>query len=546
MTKKNLLGFLTQKSKELEKAEREYLEEEIRALKVQTDDLDKLLTLVNSNTKIDNLHNSLSLHLLGLSNYPEQLSHRYSISEMADIDMDFAPAERDKIKDWLKNKFGEENCVSIGTYGTLGVKGSVQEVSRVFGIKPSEYLKVSKLVSDDDKDLDVDEIKAKYPQVEEFLKDHPEVEETMIKLTGMKKNIGQHAGGFVVSSDNVFDNIPIVRANKGFVSGWQESGAIKELEALGWIKVDILGLSCVEQIKLCVEEVNRKYPSTIKGDPYLLPTDDPKVYDFMNTLELDNVFQMESKVFKEAISKVKPRSLQDISNISTLVRPGSANIDDYVKAKTIRREPKSLHHVYNHTRGLMIYQEQLMQVLMELGSFSIFEADKVRRLVRKIGKAKTSDENREAMLKECETYHQIYLTKAIAKITTEDKWETEEAMKYAEAQWDQLMKQANYAFNLPHCVYENELFTLANGKKKRAKNIKIGDKLIGISKNNLQEVVVSQIHNNGLQEVYEITTDKNVKIKFTLNHKFLTKEGLRTVKEIFENNLEILEKSDFE
>ncbi len=267
----------------------------------------------------------------------------------------------------------------------------------------------------------------------------------------MKKNIGQHAGGFIVSSDNAYENIPIVKANKGDVTGWQESGAVKELEALGWIKVDILGLACVEQIRLCIEEINRRNPGTIDFDPYLLSTEDPKVYDFINTLKLENIFQMESKTFKEAVKKIKPRSLQDISNISTLVRPGAAEVDDYVKMKNIkRREPKCLHSIYDHTRGLMIYQEQLMQILMVLGDFTIYDADKVRRLVRKIGKAKTTDENRKTMNDEAELYHTKYLKVGTAKIIEEDGWPEKEAKEYAEAQWAQLMLQAKYAFNMPH------------------------------------------------------------------------------------------------
>lgn len=438
-------------SESLSLKEQSYLKEEIKALTTQ-DEWKHIKELIDSGKKLEeNPNNILALHLLGLAPKPERLFHRYELADMADIDSDVSPDGRDKIKAWLKEKFGEKNCVSIGTYGTLGVKGSVQEVSRAYGIKPFEYIKVSKLVSDDDKDLDVDEIKEKYPQVEQFLKKHPEVEDVMIKLIGMKKNIGQHAGGFIVSSDNAYENIPVVKANKGDVTGWQETGAVKELEALGWVKVDILGLACVEQVRLCVEEINRKNPGAVNVDPYLLPVDDPKVYDFINTLELENVFQMESKIFKEAVRKIKPRSLQDISNISTLVRPGAAEVDDYVKAKNVkRREPKCLHHIYDHTRGLMIYQEQLMQVLMVLGDFTIFDADKVRRLVRKIGKSKTSDENREAMLKESETYHKKYLKIATQKIVEEDEWEEKEAEKYAEAQWKQLMLQAKYAFNMPH------------------------------------------------------------------------------------------------
>jgi DNA polymerase-3 subunit alpha len=506
----------------------------------------------------DNPNNVFALYLLGIAPKPEHLHHRYDLADMADIDLDFSPEGRDKIKEWLKGKFGEKNCVSIGTYGTLGVKGSVQEVSRAFSIKPFEYIKVSKLVSDDDKDLDVDEIKEKYPQVEQFLKKHPEVADTITKLTGMKKNIGQHAGGFIVSNENAYDGIPVVKANKGDVTGWQESGAIKELEALGWIKVDILGLTCVEQIRLCTEEVNRKYPGAIKGDPYLLPTDDPKVYDFINTLELENVFQMESKVFKEAVRKIKPRSLQDISNISTLVRPGAAEVDDYVKAKTKRREPQCLHHVYDHTRGLMIYQEQLMQVLMELGDFTIFDADKVRRLVRKIGKAKTSDENRDSMVKESEKYHKKYLKRATEKIAEEDGWPEKEAHDYAEAQWKQLMLQAKYAFNMPHsyayslmgyvqaylkCYYPVEFWTATLNTIDRGLE-KHGESSLGKYINSIQtagiNVVRPDINKSGIQFESE-----NGKIYFALSYlKDVSKGAAEVIKyRPYENWDDFLEKA---
>jgi DNA polymerase-3 subunit alpha len=544
MTKKELIKSLKKKSKELSEKEQLYLDEEIKAFTVQTDDVDKILEMLDNNIVSDtNANNILSLYLLGIAPYPEKLKHKYELADMLDIDLDFAPDGRDTIKQYLSETYGKENCVSIGTYGTLGVKGSVQEVSRVFNIPPSEYIKVSKAVSDDDKDLSVDEIKEKYSVVKKFLANHPEVENSITKLTGMKKSIGKHAGGFVVSSDSVFENIPVVKSHGEYVSGWQESGAVKELEALGFIKVDILGLACVEQISRCANEVKENHPEAeLPEDIYDVPIDDQKVYDFINTLKLDNVFQMESKVFREAVRKIQPQSLSEISNISTLIRPGAAcSVDEYANSKLDKtKTPKCLWHVFDHTRGWLIYQEQLMQVVMELGGFSIFEADKVRRLVRKIGKSKTSDENRQSMLDEAEEYHKIYLESATKKIIKEDEWSEKDAKDYAERQWQGLMGQARY------CLDGEELVKLANGKKKRAKHLKIGDEVLAYTNNKFQPEPIVQLHNNGKQTVYEFTTNKGTKVKCTGNHKFLTRKGLKTLLEIWNEDLEILEKSDFE
>jgi DNA polymerase III alpha subunit len=506
MNKEELTSFLESKLEELPKERKLYLKEELRAFK--TKNLwEEILKLVNSNKKYKiNKHNILSFYLLGISPEPLKYVHHWELADMADIDMDFSPEHRDEIKQWLKDKFGEENCVSIGTYGTLGVKMALQDLCRVLKIKPFEYIPITKEISADDKDLDIDEIKEKYPKIKTFFKKYPDIEENVLILVGMKRSVGQHAGGFVVSSDNVNENIFIAKSSKDYVTGWQESGAIKELEPTGFIKIDILGLSCVEQIKQCVDEINRRYPDKKIIDPYSLPVDDKKVYDFINTLELENIFQMESKVFKEAVKKIKPRTLQDISNISTLIRPGAADVDSYVKAnRESRREPKCLSKVYGHTRGLMIYQEQLMQVLMELGGFSIFEADKVRRLIRKIGKEKTSEDNRTSMIKESEGFQKKYLEKAIKKIVEEDVWSKKEAENYAQLQWDQIMAQAKYAFNMPHsyayslmgyvqaylkCYYPIEFWcstlnTIDRGQEKHGQST-LGNYIYNITKSKIQ------------------------------------------------------------
>jgi DNA polymerase-3 subunit alpha len=452
MTEKDISSFLKKKIKDVNENEKEYLRSEIRAFKVQNS-YPKIIEFLDKKIKFKtNKKNILSFYLLGLAPYPPKLKHRWLLSDMADIDLDFSPEGREKIKKYLKEKYGEENCVSIGTYGTLGVKTAFQDIARVLGVKPSEYLPLSKEMAAEDKELTIEEMAKKYPKFGKFLKEHNEVEEVLPVLVGMKRNIGQHAGGFVVSSDNVFKHLPIVKTNKGYVTGWQESGAIKELEATGFIKIDILGLACVEQIRRCVKEVlKNNEDENISEDPYLLNLEDEKVYEFVNSLQLENVFQMESKVFKDSVKKIKPKNLDDISNISTLVRPGSAEVDDYneMKSKT-RTEPKCVKEIYDRTRGLMIYQEQLMQILMVLGKFNVFEADKVRRLVRKIGKEKTSDENRKLMVEEAEKYHNKYIDKAIELIHEEDGWPKEKAKKYAEDQWNMIMAQANYAFNMPH------------------------------------------------------------------------------------------------
>lgn len=543
MNKKELEKFLTEKRESLNKEEQEYLDEEMKSIKLGLPDWDTALRMMEEGQECENKNNILALYLMGIAEYPKRFEHHWELADAADIDLDFSPEGRDRLKEYLSEKYGQENCMSIGTYGTLGVKGSVQEVSRVYDIPPNEYIKISKSVSDEDKDLSEKEIREKYPQVDKFLNKYPEVANVMTKLTGMKKSVGQHAGGFIVSSDSLWENIPVVKSSNNWVTGWQESGAVKELEALGFIKIDVLGLAAVEQVRACVKEINRRFPNNnLPEDIYNVGVEDQNVYNLINSLELDNIFQMESKVFREAVKKIKPQSLSDISNISTLIRPGAAcSTQEYANSVMDKNKtPKCLWHVFDHTRGWLIYQEQLMQVLMQLGGFSIFEADKVRRLVRKIGKSKTSDENKQAMIDEAESYRGRYLDYGANKIQEEDGWSEKEAREYADRQWKALMGQAKY------CLEENELIKLANGKKKKVKNLKIGDEVTALTDGQLRPEPVVQKHDNGKQEVFEVETDKGTKIRCTGNHKFLTRKGLKTLLEIWDEGLEILEESDFE
>lgn len=197
MNKKQLTEFLNKKREKLSNEEKDYLDEELRALNVQYGDFDKILKLEKMDSNPENI---LLYYLLDLAPYPDKLRHHWQLADMCDIDLDFSPSGRDSIKAWLKEKFGKDNCVSIGTYGTLGVKGSVQEISRVYGISPFAYLKISKLVSDDDKDLSEKEIREKYPEVDSFLNKHPEVARSLTKLTGMKKNVGCIAEGMLIDN----------------------------------------------------------------------------------------------------------------------------------------------------------------------------------------------------------------------------------------------------------------------------------------------------------------------------------------------------------
>ena len=326
---------------------------------------------------------------------------------MPDFDVDFCMEKRDRVIDYVTDKYGRDNVAQIITYGTMKAKAVVRDVGRVLG-HPFGYVdKIAKLVPGDlgvtlDEALkQEDDLRERYENEEDVhtLIDHGR------RLEGLARNAGTHAGGVVISPTTLTDFTPLFKEADGDTVTTQFDK--DDVEEAGLVKFDFLGLRTLTVIDKAVARVNRSRQAA--GDPALdienIPMDDAATFELLRRCETTAVFQLESSGMKELIQRLQPERFQDLIALVALYRPGpleSGMVDDYVERRHGRQTEWSYPHpwledVLKETYGVILYQEQVMQIAQVLGNFSLGAADLLRRAMGK-KKAKEMAKQREIFL----------------------------------------------------------------------------------------------------------------------------------------------------
>lgn len=316
---------------------------------------------------------------------PERIS-------MPDFDVDFCMDNRDRVIDYVANRYGRDAVSQIITFGTMAAKAVVRDVGRVMGFPYGFVDKIAKLIPFElgitlDKALAQEEELAKRYQTDAEVK-------TLIdlarKLEGVARNAGKHAGGVVISPTTLTDFCPI----------YCESGSTQlvtqfdkdDVEAAGLVKFDFLGLRTLTIIKWAVDAVNARRSQAGESpiDIEKIPLDDKKTFALLQSCATTAVFQLESRGMKDLIRRLQPDSFDDITALVALFRPGplqSGMVDDFIDRKHGRAEVAYFHddiaEVLKPTYGVILYQEQVMQIAQELAGYSLGGADILRRAMGK-------------------------------------------------------------------------------------------------------------------------------------------------------------------
>ena len=347
---------------------------------------------------------------------------------MPDIDIDFEDSKRDEVIDYVKNRYGEDKVANIMTFTTLGARQVIRDVSKCLNINSSIIDKLSNML--DAKASLKDNLEK--PYIKEYIVNNKlkELYNISYKLEGLKRQISTHAAGVVISSECLDDIIPIYVENNTVLTGT----TMEYLEELGLIKMDFLAIRNLTIIKNVVNMIEKV--EGIKLDLNNIPLDDKDTLKSFQNAETDGVFQFESNGMKNLLRKMKPSSFDDIVAAIALFRPGPMeNIDTYIKRKNGKEKidylDDSLEPILKSTYGIMIYQEQIMQVLVTLADYSFAEADNVRRAMSK-KKISIMDENKN-----------IFIDRVVKKGKTKEM---------AEDIFNKISKFAGYGFNKSHSV----------------------------------------------------------------------------------------------
>ena len=354
---------------------------------------------------------------------------------MPDFDVDFCQDGRDRVIQYVKDKYGHAAVSQIATFGTMAAKAVLRDVGRVLDLP---YLFVDKFVKLVPNELGISlaEAREKEPQIDERARNEEELAELLPlaeKLEGVTRNVGMHAGGVLIAPGKLTDFCPLYRAegSDSMVSQFDKD----DVEAIGLVKFDFLGLRTLTILAEAVRFVQR-HPGRENFRLEDLPLDDPAVYKLFADGNTTAVFQSESRSAKDLEKKLKGDCFEDIIALMALNRPGplgSGMVDDFIARKQGKQKPEYFHPdlepVLKSTYGIIVYQEQVMLVAQILAGYSLGAADLLRRAM---GKKKP-----EEMAKQRE----IFLAGAAQRGAD---------TKVAERLFDLMEKFAEYGFNKSH------------------------------------------------------------------------------------------------
>ena len=304
---------------------------------------------------------------------------------MPDIDIDFCYERRQEVIDYVVEKYGKDKVVQIITFGTMAARAVIRDVGRVLDIPYAKVDGIAKMVPNE-LNITIEGALKKSPDLK---KAYAEDEETKYlidmsrRLEGLPRHASMHAAGVVIGKDSIDEFVPLA---KGADDAVTTQFTMTTIEELGLLKMDFLGLRTLTVIQDAVHLIEKR-----EGKPFdinQIDTEDPKVYEMISQGRTEGVFQLESGGMKAFMKELKPESLEEIIAGISLYRPGPMDfIPRYVKGKvdkdSIRYDCPQLEKILKPTYGCIVYQEQVMQIVMELAGYTLGRSDLVRRAMSK-------------------------------------------------------------------------------------------------------------------------------------------------------------------
>ncbi|NLM51762.1 MAG: DNA polymerase III subunit alpha [Firmicutes bacterium] len=351
---------------------------------------------------------------------------------MPDIDIDFCYEQREKVIDYVIKKYGEDHVAQIITFGTMGARAVVRDVGRVLNMPYAEVDKIAKMIPAEP-NITVAEALEKAPDLKELYEKDPKIKQLIdlsMTLEGLPRHTSIHAAAVVISQKPLVELVPLQKSGDMMVTQFPKD----PVEELGLLKMDFLGLRTLTILDEAVRLVKQTTGKEI--DLQRLPLDDKKTYELLSQGDTAAVFQLESSGMRSVLRELKPSVFEDVIAVLALYRPGPMEqIPTFISNKhgltPIQYLHPDLEPILKETYGIMVYQEQIMQVASKMAGFSLGEADLLRRAIGK-KKIEILNEQREVFVQGC-------LAKG-------------HSAKLANDLYDLIVKFASYGFNKSHAA----------------------------------------------------------------------------------------------
>src|SRR5579864_3188156 len=356
---------------------------------------------------------------------------------MPDIDIDFCQRRRSDVIDYVTSKYGRSNVAQIITFGTMAAKAAIKDVGRAMDLPYGEVDRIAKLVPNQ-LNISLDEALQQSSQLRAQIESDPryvDMMEVAKRLEGLARHASTHAAGVVISPEPLTNIVPLYKSNRDEITTQYD---MKGLEHIGLLKMDFLGLTTLTVLEDTVHMIEQN--RGVRLDLVALPLDDAETYKLFASGETTAIFQFESHGMRDILRRYQPTRLEDLTALNALYRPGPIQggmIDDFIARKhgkkRVTYDLPELQEILEETYGVILYQEQVMQIANRLAGFSLGEADILRRAMGK--------KNREEMAAQREKFLNGCASRKVPP-------------KKAERIFDLMAEFAGYGFNKSHsCAY---------------------------------------------------------------------------------------------
>ena len=358
---------------------------------------------------------------------------------MPDFDTDFCQERRGEVIEYVMGKYGADHVAQIATFGTMAARGAIRDVGRALNFSYAETDVVAKLVPSTPH-ITLKEAIESSPKLKEMYQNDGRIQtlvDTAMSLEGMPRNTSTHAAGVVITADPVYSYVPLSTNDNTVVTQY----TMTTIEELGLLKMDFLGLRNLTVIRDAEEQIQKQNPNFFIDK---IPDNDPETFAMLAEGKTQGVFQLESAGITGVCINMKPTSIEDLTAIVALYRPGPMDsiptfIANKLDPRKIRYKTPLLEPILKVTYGCIVYQEQVIEIFRSLGGYTMGQADNIRRAISK-KKMKVIEAERKVFVYGDPEQN---ISGAIAKGVSEQA---------AQSIYDEIVDFANYAFNKAHAV----------------------------------------------------------------------------------------------
>lgn len=352
---------------------------------------------------------------------------------MPDIDIDFSDHRREEVIQYVKNKYGTEHVAQIITFGTFGTKSLLRELNKTLSVDPQDAAFIMKeLAGETSKPISVAVKSSK--NLIDYIKQSTKLKalfKAAVKLEGLPRHLSTHAAGVVISEEPLVNHVPLMEGSEGVLLTQFSMG---ELESVGLLKMDFLGLRNLTLMERIISAINFSQHKKMKLED--IPFHDEKTFRLLQEGKTNGVFQLESRGMQDVLKQLVPTNFEDVVAVNALYRPGPM---EYIPVYAERKQGRQavtyphpdLEPILNKTYGVLVYQEQIMQIASRMAGFSMGEADILRRAVSK-KQGEVIQEQREKFIQGCQ------------------KQGYKETIAQEVFQW--IVRFSDYGFNRSHAV----------------------------------------------------------------------------------------------